>query len=288
MDEGTIRNRDFMKNIAFIADFYSNEINGGGESNDSNLINCLKKNNKITCYKTSSLSPVDLEDKDVVIVGNFIMMPREVMKYLIDNKKYIIYEHDHKYVTTRDPSKFKDFKIPNGQIIFKDFYQNAHTVVVLSKICQQVLNDNIDSVNICNIGCSLWSDKKFDLLKKLCKKQKTKDLCIMKSDNPTKNYIFTKKYCIDNKIGYDSIASKSSDEFLAMMSEYEKFLFIPTVLETFSRICAEAKMMNLKVMTNKKLIGFFSEDCSSLEGFELINYMKNKNKEALKMFGELV
>lgn len=288
MDERIIRNRDFMKNIAFIADFYSDEINGGGESNDSNLINFLKKNNKVTCYKTNTLSSVDLKDKDTIIVGNFIMMSAEVMNYIIKNKKYIIYEHDHKYVTTRDPSKFKNFKIPKEQIIFKEFYQKADTVVVLSKICEQVMNENLNSVNTHNIGCSLWSDRKFALLEKLCKKDKTKDLCIMKSNNPTKNYMFTKQYCLDKKINYESIASNSSDEFLTLMSQYEKFLFIPTVLETFSRICAEAKMMNLEVMTNKKLIGFFSEEYSSLKGIELIKHIQEKNKQALKVFGELV
>jgi hypothetical protein len=72
------------------------------------------------------------------------------------------------------------------------------------------------------------------------------------------------------------------------MSEYETFLFIPTVLETFSRVCAEAKMMNLNVMTNKKMIGFFSEDSSNLQGIELVTKMKDKNREALSFFRDCI
>ena len=130
--------------------------------------------------------------------------------------------------------------------------------------------------------------KKFKLLKDLSKTEKTKNLCIMKSNNPVKNYNFTKNYCHNNNLQYESITSESSNEFLKLMSQYKKFLFIPTVLETFSRICAEAKMMNLEVMTNKKLIGFFSEQYSSLKGTELIEHIQERNKQALKTFGELV
>ena len=72
------------------------------------------------------------------------------------------------------------------------------------------------------------------------------------------------------------------------MSQYKRLLFIPTVLETFSRLCAEAKMLNLDVMTKKNMIGFFSEESSNLKGDELIDCMKQKNLEALKFFEENV
>lgn len=288
MDERIIRDRDFMKKIAFIADFYSDQVSGGAENNDSNLINYLKTHNELNCYNSRHLSINDLKDKDSILIGNFTMLPSIIIDYIVENKNYVIYEHDHKYVVTRDPSKFKNFMIPKQKITYKDFYQNANMIVVLSKICEQVLKDNIDSVNVYNIGCSLWSDKKFKLLKELSKTEKTKNLCIMKSNNPVKNYNFTKNYCHNNNLQYESITSESSNEFLKLMSQYKKFLFIPTVLETFSRICAEAKMMNLEVMTNKKLIGFFSEQYSSLKGTELIEHIQERNKQALKTFGELV
>ena len=91
-------------------------------------------------------------------------------------------------------------------------------------------------------------------------------------------------FCKTNKLDPDSIESNDYEEFLKIMSEYKRFLFIPTVLETFSRICAEAKMLNLSVMTNKKLIGFFSENYSSLSGDELISTLKEKNDKAYMFF----
>ncbi len=110
----------------------------------------------------------------------------------------------------------------------------------------------------------------------------------MKNMNPTKNYINTVQYCKKLNLDYGEIQSNDYYDFLTQMSEYKRFLFIPVVLETYSRICAEAKMMNLEVMTKKKMIGFFSEPYSSLEGTELIDYIKQKNKEALEFFGRNV
>jgi hypothetical protein len=45
-------------------------------------------------------------------------------------------------------------------------------------------------------------------------------------------------------------------------------------------------MLNLDVMTNKSMIGFFSEEDSNLKGDELIERMKKKNQAALKFFKE--
>ena len=76
--------------------------------------------------------------------------------------------------------------------------------------------------------------------------------------------------------------------FLTQMAECENFIFLPTVLETFSRICAEAKMLNLDVITNRKMIGFFSEDYSHLKGLPLIKKIQEQNDKALKYFVKIV
>ena len=274
--------------IAFIADFYANEILGGGENNDANLITHLDNNHQVFCYKSDQVQITDLEDKDKVIVGNFVLLHPDIRRYLMATKEYIIYEHDHKYVSTRDPSKFPKFIIPAGHIVNAEFYQSAAAVVVLSKICKEVLQNTISGVNAISIGCSLWSPAKFNLLDTLAATEKSKDLCIMYSTNATKNYPFTVQYCEKNNLQYEAIQTQGHNEFLMEMANYKRFLFIPTVLETFSRVCAEAKMMNLDVMTNKNKIGFFSEDISSLKGKALIEALKERNKTALHTFQDLI
>ena len=110
----------------------------------------------------------------------------------------------------------------------------------------------------------------------------------MASDNPTKNYHAAVTYCLKNNIYFDTIANQSHEEFLKSLSGYDSLVFVPKVLETFSRLCAEAKMLNLKVLTNKKLIGFYSEDSSDLSGVDLIKEMKTKNQLALELFEGLL
>lgn len=277
-----------MKKIGFISDFFKSDLPGGGESNDDNLIKHLLKEHHVDCYYSHSVEIDLLKDKDCIVIGNFVRLPEKIKNFLIENKKYIIYEHDHKYVSTRDPSKFKNFVIPKQNLINEKFYNSATQVVVLSEICKNVIEDNLPQAKVHSIGCSLWSEEKFELLRDLSEGEKEETLCIMHSNNPTKNYVNTVKYCRENNLRYVTIQNTTHDEFLVQMSKHRKFLFIPTVLETFSRVCAEAKMLNLEVMTNKTLIGFFSEECSKYAGRELIDKLYIKNKEACSFFSQAV
>lgn len=277
-----------MKKVGFISDFFKDDLLGGGEINDNNLINHLESSCEVNRFHSRTVKIEDLNELDSIIVANFTMLSPQVMNYLISDKEYIIYEHDHKYVDTRDPSKFKGFQIPESRIVNKTFYENSVCTFVLSKICAEVLANTLPKTLVYNIGCSLWSDETFNLLSETNKNEKTKDLCIMKNMNPTKNYFNTVQYCKSKNLEYGEIEPAGQLEFLTQMSQYKKLLFIPTVLETFSRLCAEAKMLNLDVMTNKSMIGFFSEESSNLKGDELIECMREKNKKALELFTEVV
>ena len=277
-----------MKKIAFIQDFFKEDLLGGAENNDGNLINFLLKNNEVDMVYSYKTSPEELSIYDSIIVSNFIHLGEDSKKYLINEREYIIYEHDHKYVNTRDPSVFPNFIIPSKNIVNREFYQSSKEVVVLSKICKQVLENTLPKTKVHSIGCSLWSDETFDYLSNLSQNPKNGKTCVMKSSNPIKNYPLAVKYCEKNNISFDAISSNNTREFLELMSSYSSFLFLPGVLETYSRICAEAKMMDLQVLTNKNKIGFFSEDISTLSGKDLIEKMKSRVHQALLHFGELV
>ena len=72
------------------------------------------------------------------------------------------------------------------------------------------------------------------------------------------------------------------------MASAKSFIFLPTVLETFSRVCAEAKMLNLEVRTMKNLIGFYSEDYHHLSGDDLVKKIAQQNHAAYNYFYNLV
>ena len=118
-----------MKKVTFIADFYANEIAGGGELVNEVLIEGLSSRGvSVTRVKSQQVTKEFVDKSDnFFIIANFIGLSPECKNALL-KKEYIIFEHDHKYLKTRDPSPFPDFLAPEDQIINKDFYRKAKAV----------------------------------------------------------------------------------------------------------------------------------------------------------------
>ena len=277
-----------MKKVLFISDFYKQELIGGAESNDANLIGHLSSKCDLVCKRSRNLVEGDILSSDFIIVSNFTEVSEEIKEMIKDTKRYIIYEHDHKYVLTKDPSVFVDCVVPRNMMVNEDFYIQAESVVVLSKICKEILKKNIPQASVHSIGCSLWSNETFDYIEELSSREKTEDLCILKSANPWKNYDKTIKYCEQNDIIPVELANPDYKMFLKQMSSCKRFLFFPGLLETFSRVSAEAKMMGLSLLTTPKKLGFYSEDIHKLSGIELIDELRKRSEQALTKFEELL
>ena len=199
-------------------------------------------------------------------------------------KKYIIYEHDHKYMTSRDPSKFAKFNVPKSEITDKNFYEKAYKVVVLSKICKKILENTLGINNVDSIGCSLWADAKLDYIQSICETPKTKENFIINSQNPIKGTHQAAQFCKKTNLQFDLIGPSSHKELLKQMSEFNSFTFAPQVLETMSRVVVESKMLGCKVFTNRCLIGACYEDWYSLSGNDLIEKMRQKKSDAIDLF----
>jgi len=272
--------------VLFLSDFFSHSFSGGAESNDENLINYLiSEGLEVKKDSCMSVTPSDIRQYDQIIVSNFTHLSAECIAQLVKDKNFIIYEHDHKYVATRDPSKFSNFEIPRNLIINEDFYRAAKVVVVLSKICKDILEKNISGVNVHNIGCSLWSSKKLDFIESLLGREKKEKFAIVDSPNPIKGTEEAKRICAGKNIDYDLIKISDHETFLTSLASYEGLVFIPQVLETFSRISMEAKMLGCKLVTKKSLIGMCSEQkLFSLTGIDAIREIRNRNKKAFAFF----
>lgn len=276
-----------MKKIVFISDLFEKDLIGGAELNDSVLIRFLEsKQLDIIKIKSNSVQDRDILENDFFIVSNFTGLSKK-HKILLQMKRYIIYEHDHKYVSTRDPSKFVDFKIPDAHIRNKNFYKNASKVIVLSKICKQVIEQALGIDNVISIGTSLWSEEKLLFIESLLSTRKTKKYCIVNSSNPIKGTREAIEYAKAKDLDYSLVGPLSPNELLTEMVQHEGFIFVPRVLETLSRIVVEAKMLGCNVYTNKRLIGAAYEEWFSLQGKELIDVIRNKVQSALDIFYNL-
>ena len=112
------------------------------------IIQILQKRGvDVSQIKSQNVSPNFLQEqtKDTkFIIANFIGLTEESKSVLKLEKEYIIYEHDHKYVKTRNPAEYKDFIAPRDQIINFDFYKNSKAV-----LCQSDFHAKIVKANLC-------------------------------------------------------------------------------------------------------------------------------------------
>ena len=88
-----------MRTVVFIADFYANEIAGGGELVNEVLINGLKDRGfKVRSLKSQEVTEDYIKQSDAFfIIANFIGLNAACLSALYE-KDYVIFEHDHKYL----------------------------------------------------------------------------------------------------------------------------------------------------------------------------------------------
>ena len=148
-----------MNKIIFISDFYYPEFVGGAELNDYSLIKRLENFHGIEIIRLKShlVTPEYLSSNKQVpfIVSNFSMLNKDSIECLQKECNYVIYEHDHKYLKTRNPVPYKDFLAPKEDLVNLSFYKNAKSVICLTKLAEDVLKANTGLNNLTKIGSSV-------------------------------------------------------------------------------------------------------------------------------------
>jgi len=276
--------------IAFIADFFESHIPGGAERNDAVLLAHLKSKYDIKELLCRECTIKDISDCNFIIVGNFVQLPEDVKQYIMHKKKYVIYEHDHKYVKTRDPSKFKDFMIPKSQLVNEGFYRSAYKIVCLGIKQVEIINNcfGFEEGKCVSIGTSLWSESSLDIIKDLSYSEKIEKVAIVDYQNPIKNTKKAIAFCESKGIEYDLISSDDPKSFLKILSHYKSLIFFPGVLESLCRLVVEAKMLGCEIITTPKTLGASYEDWFELKGPELVEVIRSNVRSALILFEELI
>lgn len=276
------------KKVVFIADFFADEVLGGGELNNEELIKILKERGwELQKIKSQHVNTnFLLQNREAsFIVSNFIGMDLDCKEWLIENGKYCIYEHDHKYVKSRNPAIYKNYMVPDSELVNYHFYKNAVQVFCQSEYHKKIVLSNLQNDNITSLGGNIWSNQAFDSLSKLSQMSKADKCSVMKSHIAHKNTIGAINYCKAKNEDYDLVESGNYIEFLQSLGKNKKLVFLPKTPETLSRIVVECRMMGMSVTTNE-LVGATSEDWFSLKGLELIERMKIKKDEIVSVVEE--
>ena len=270
-------------NFVFIADFFVDEILGGGELNNEELILLLSENSSVIKIKSKDVTSKFLqENKDkYFIISNFVQLKEPNKDLLSSTMKYIIYEHDHKYLRSRNPALYENYLAPKTEIINYEFYEKAQAIFCQSKFHADILKKNLNLDNIINLSGNLWSESALSMMSKYSKKKKAPKCSILSSNISHKNTVETVRYCEYQNIPYELVSSNSYGKFLDKLSNNLKLIFLPKTPETLSRIVVEARMMNMGVATNSR-VGAASEDWFDKKGDELIEIMRLKRNEILE------
>ena len=266
--------------IAFVADVFADEIPGGGEVNNDELIKLLSADYRMLKVKSRNLDPVAIEYGlvDYYIISNFIQLGQRCRNALIEGARYIIYEHDHKYVKNRNPAAYENYLAPKSEIVNYDFYKNAAAVFCQSDFHAGIVRKNLELDNIHSVGGNLWSEDTLMLMKTIAQSEK-KDVCsIVQTDNWHKNTVGAVRYCNAKGLPHELIGYSEIGQFLTKLGTNKRLVFFPQTPETLSRSVVAARMMGMAVLTNQN-VGATKEPWFNLKGEPLVELMQNKRVE---------
>lgn len=275
--------------LVYISDYFLGETNGGAEQNDHELINILRDKDdvdELLTFKSDSNELTLERVQDLIkndyrfIVSNFVFMFKRVMKE-IEKGTYVIYEHDHKYLPTRNPADYPEFMASKDEIVNKSFYKNARVVFCQSNMHKSIIDVNVPGIETVSLGGNIWSEEILDYIEELNEKypegSKKKRYSIMDSAIAHKGTNFAVSFCEREGIEYDLIEPLEHKKFLERLAQNDTLIFGPATPETLSRIVVEARMLNSKLVVNTN-IGAASQAWFQKKGQELIDIMRLKRE----------
>jgi hypothetical protein len=206
----------------------------------------------------------------------------EENKREIQNKNYIIYEHDHKYLRNRNPGAYRGYRAPKEHIINREFYENTKAVLCQSSFHTKILKENLEIDNVVNLSGNLWSEEHFALLEEVSKVEKIDKYAIMASNIPHKNTGKAVAYCKAINAEHVLVPPSGPQEFLRELGRYKTLVFLPETPETLSRVVVEARMMGMSTKVTKN-IGAIHEEWFLKKGLDLINHMRYRQGEIVNI-----
>ena len=269
----------------FISDFFAEDIVGGAELNNEELIKILRDRGNEVIKRHShkvDLHFISTHPDHRYIISNFVNLPGQSIGLISQRCNYVLYEHDHKYLASRDPALYPNFKAPKDKIINLEFYKNANAVFCQSKFHRDIVHLNTGLENLKNVSGNLWSEDTLDLLEQFSSVEKEEYAAIMETRQNNKKTQTAIEYCVHKKKKYRLVSSGDNKDFLRRLGANSTLVFFPSTPETLSRIVCEARMMGMKVTVNK-LVGATKEEWFDLKGKPLVDLMRQKRKDIVDL-----
>ena len=228
------------KKVLLISDEeYSIKNNGGAECNNHEIIKLLNssgiKCDFLTTHEFNNKAGF-INDYNLYIVSNFYFISESAKTFLY-GKKYIITEHDYKFVRERNPCFYPNLTVPPEKVVHLDFYRNAKFVLVQSNFQKEVFGRSVKLDNIINFSGNLWADDTLDLILSLSKTPKNGKAAILGEDDyGIKGRDISIEFCKKVHLKYELLPKTDHHSFLKNLSKYSTYVFFPRSPETLSRV----------------------------------------------------
>ena len=274
--------------IVFVSDFFLNEVAGGAEYCNEALIGLLQGRYEVERKKSLHVTEsfVAENQESFFIVANFFQLA-EPTKSAMASTRYVILEHDHKYIKSNNPILFVNFEAPESQIQNKEFYRNAITTICQSKMHAEILQKNLYLNNITNFGGNIWTDSQLAVLQKHVNNEKTIEYGIIRSQNRNKGMPYAVEFCRQNGLSFEFLEEQKFEDFIENLSRVKSLIFFPQWFESYSRLAIEAKILGCKLITNS-LLGASSEPYFKQKGLELLQTIRENNTTILDRWLSLI
>ena len=275
--------------VILISDSFIDDFVGGAALNDEEIFNLLTDRFEVQKIKSRYLyEGFILENfNSFFIISNFFGISPAIRDLIQSKCKYILYCHDYKFVAHTNPAVYPNFTVPPNALINKSFHKDSHRIICQTQFQKDIYDHNLKCPDkTTNFSGNLWSEEHLKQLGSLGRVEKNNKCAIIDSKYPQKGVKESVQHCKENKLEYDIIGDPDYSKFLEILSLYSTLVFHPSTPETFCRVILEAKMMGLKIITNK-LIGASYEDWYNLNEQDLINYMTNKRETFADFISEI-
>lgn len=283
-------------NIILVADFLLEDMVRGAQLTDEAMLLHLGLE---TTQRIRSKDLKAIDNNAFYILSSFFQLSDASKFALQQYGNYIIFEHDHGYVPSRNPFMIynakgeiiinTDGKVSKEYQIHRELYKKAQAVICLTKWHENQLSQNLEGT-FDNIGGASWNLQSLDDIDSIRESANKKYEYCFFNDNTMltlpngqqynqgeniKNKKGALDYCITNKLKYKLLPRiNDNKKFLSIMCSFKGFIFFPIIPETCSRILTEAKMLGLEVITNSNS-GAYHEPWFKLNGQELTDHFRN-------------
>lgn len=278
-----------VSHIYWLSDSFQEHVIGGAEICDEQVILALRsKGWSVTKVRSRDVTQelVDSTQERWVISNFHEAHPSALTAFR--GKSYVMIEHDHKYSPGRNPVPWKDFIVPPDSLRHEELYNGATRVFAQTRWHREIMGRNLPGAKIESWGTNFWSDHHYELMREVNRIKKGEWVSILNSTHPIKGRDAAISLCRQKSWPYMLISDPDPDNFLFTMGRGKGYLFLPRSPETFSRTCAEARMMGVEVITNG-LVGCTQEDWwGRVRGDELIDALKESNRTAVLRLMEIL